>query len=455
MNKNTSVEKKRVSLIASPDGTNYLLPFILVTSLFLLWGVAHSILDILNVHFQQVLSLSRAQSGFVQFALFMGYFIMAFPGGLYIKRFGYKSGIIFGLTLFAVGAFLFYPAAAYGQYIAFLIALFILGSGSAILETAANPYSSALGPKETGPQRINFSQSFNGLGQVLGPLMGGLLVFGAHEGSADGKFDSLLTPYILIGIVVSLVAVAFLFTPMPNIQEGEGDGNEENPPIRALLKHPFLIMAVLAQFLYVAAQTGINSFFINYTMEELSDVLTPVKNILSHLGYLGEVFMPKNAEQASSLLLAFGGLTLFWIGRIIGTYLMKFYSASKLLMVYALINTILMILVTLSLGTVSLIALFACYFFMSIMFPTIFALGIRDLGVLTKKGSAFIVMAVVGAALCPPFMGAVADRFGMAIGFLVPMFGFAYVFYFALVGLKKEKASAGLEAGGTNSVVVK
>ncbi|MCX6968184.1 MAG: L-fucose:H+ symporter permease [Verrucomicrobia bacterium] len=437
---------KRVSLITSSDGSNYLLPFILVTSLFLLWGVAHSILDILNKHFQNVLALNRAQSGFVQFALFMGYFIMAVPGGLFIKRFGYKSGIIFGLTLFALGAFLFYPAAAYGRFFPFLLALFILGSGSAILETAANPYSSALGPKETGPQRINFSQSFNGLGQILGPLMGGLLVFGAQKRAGDGKFDSLLTPYMLIGVVVSLVALAFLVTPMPNIQEGNEEEGEENPPMKELLKHPFFIMAVLAQFLYVAAQTGVNSFFINYSIEEVKDIFTPVKAAMAHLGYFGEVFMPNNPEQASSLLLAFGGLTLFWIGRIIGTYLMKFFSPSKLLMIYALINTVLIFLVVLTLGTVSIIALFGCYFFMSIMFPTIFALGIRDLGALTKKGASFIVMAVVGAALCPPIMGAIADCYGMAIGFLIPMICFAYIFFFALIGVKKERIPQSLEA---------
>jgi FHS family L-fucose permease-like MFS transporter len=209
--------------------------------------------------------------------------------------------------------------------------------------------------------------------------------------------------------------------------------------MKALLKHPFFIMAVVAQFLYVAAQTGVNSFFINYSIEEVKDIFTPVKNIMSNLGFFGEVFMPKNPEQAGSLLLAFGGLTLFWIGRILGTYFLKFISPSKLLMIYALINTLLILLVVLTLGTVSVIALFACYFFMSIMFPTIFALGIRDLGSLTKKGASFIVMAIVGAALCPPIMGAIADSYGMAVGFLIPMFCFAYIFYFGMVGVKKEK----------------
>jgi FHS family L-fucose permease-like MFS transporter len=429
----------RTSLIKSPDGSSYLIPFILVTSLFLLWGVAHSLLDILNKHFQDVLEINKAKSGFVQSALFLGYFIMAVPGGLFIKRFGYKRGIIFGLSLFALGAFLFYPAAAYGEFFPFLMALFILGCGSAIIETAANPYSSALGPADTAPQRINFSQSFNGLGQVLGPLLGGLLIFGAEHQEGGGKFDSLLTPYMWIGGLVTVVAMAFVFTKMPYISEGTSGEKEENPPMKDLLKHPFFIMAVIAQFLYVAAQTGVNSFFINYSIEEVKDVFTPVKNIMENLGYFGEVFMPKNPEQAASLILAFGGLTLFWIGRIIGTYLLKFFSPSRMLFIYGLINTFLILLVVLTLGTVSVIALFACYFFMSIMFPTIFALGISDLGALTKKGASFLVMAVVGAAVCPPIMGLVADKTSMAVGFLIPMFCFAYVFYFGLTGMRREK----------------
>lgn len=433
------ITKSKEGLIKSPDGSSYLLPFILVTSLFLLWGVAHSILDVLNKHFQNILHVSKGQSGFVQFALFMGYFIMAIPGGMFIKRFGYKKGILFGLGLFALGAFLFYPAAAFGKFFPFLMALFILGCGSALLEIAANPYSSALGPAGTAPQRINFSQSFNGLGQVLGPLLGGLLIFGAEHSHEGEKFDSLLTPYMWIGVVVLIVGVAFLFTPLPDIKEGDENEKDYNPPLKALLKHPLFIMAVLAQFLYVAAQTGINSFFINYAIEEIHDILTPISELLGNLGYMGRVFMPKNPEQAASLLLAFGGLTLFWFGRIFGTYLLKFFPPGMLLMVYAIINTILMLLVVLTLGGISIAALFLSYFFMSIMFPTIFALGIRGLGPLTKKGSSIIVMAIVGAALCPPFMGSIADAAGMAVGFLVPLVCFVYVAFFGLTEYKKRE----------------
>lgn len=438
-----SKNKKTVSLIKSPDGTSYLIPFILVTSLFLLWGFAHGLLDVLNKHFQNILHVSKAQSGFVQFSLYIGYLVMSIPAGLIMKRFGYKFGIILGLGLFALGAFLFYPAATFGTFIPFLMALFVIACGLACLETAANPYSTVLGPKESAPRRINFSQSFNGLGWILGPLIGGLLIFGAEETGEAEKFDSILTPYMLIGSVVIIVAIAFIFTKLPDIKEKNSEGAEENPPMRMLLKHPFFILAVVAQFLYVAAQTGVNSFFINYVTEEVPGIITPVKNIMTNLGHFGDVFMPKNSEQAASLILAIGGMGLFWIGRISGSYFLKFMNPNKMLIVYGLINTLLMVLVVLGIGFISVIALFSTYFFMSIMFPTIFALGIRDLGALTKKGSSFLVMAVAGGAFCPPIMGAIADHLYMAIGFLIPMFCFAFISYFGIIGNKRflEKVS--------------
>lgn len=428
---------KRVSLIKSPDGANYLIPFILVTSLFLLWGFAHGLLDVLNKHFQNVLHISKAQSGFVQFSLYIGYLVMAVPAGLIMKKFGYKFGIILGLGLFAIGAFLFYPVSKFGTFIPFLVALFIIASGLACLETAANPYSTALGPRESSSRRINFSQSFNGLGWILGPLIGGLLIFGAAEKEGAEKFNSLLTPYMLVGTVVILVAIAFIFTHLPDIKEKDEDGYGENPPMRLLLKHPFFLLAVATQFLYVAAQTGINSFFINYVTEEVPNVLNPVKDVMSHLGHFGEIFMPKNPEQAASLILAIGGMGLFWLGRISGSYFLKFMNPNKMLIVYGAINAVFMLFVVLGFGFISVTALFTTYFFMSIMFPTIFALGIHDLGALTKKGSSFLVMAVAGGAFCPPIMGLIADKLNMAIGFLIPMVCFLFISYFGVIGYRK------------------
>lgn len=430
--------KKSVSLIKSADGTSYLVPFVLITSLFLLWGFAHGLLDVLNKHFQNVLHVSKAQSGFVQFSLYIGYLVMAVPAGMIMKRFGYKRGIILGLSLFGLGAFLFYPAAKLGLFFPFLLALFVIACGLACLETAANPYSTVLGPREFAARRINISQSFNGLGWILGPLMGGLFIFGAGRSvDTGGRFDSLIMPYMLVGSVVVAVAIIFAFTRLPEIKEESHTETAVDPPMRNLLKHPAFIIAVIAQFLYVAAQTGINSFFINYVTEEMSNVETPIKNIMLHLGSFGKVFMPQNPEQAASLILAFGGMGLFWIGRLLGSYLMKFFRPQRLLAVYAIINTCLTFLVLMSLGWASVIALFSTYFFMSVMFPTIFALGIRDLGPLTKKASAFLVMAVAGGAFCPPLMGAIADRLNMSIAFIIPMCCFAFIAWYAVWGNKK------------------
>ncbi|MFN8205980.1 MAG: L-fucose:H+ symporter permease [Bacteroidales bacterium] len=429
--------KKGLSLIKSSDGKNYLIPFILVTSLFLLWGFAHGLLDVLNKHFQNILHVSKAQSGFVQFSLYIGYLVMAVPAGLIMKRFGYKYGILLGLILFATGAFLFVPVAGIGAFWPFLVALFVIACGLTCLETAANPYTTVLGPPESASQRINFSQSFNGLGWILGPLIGGLLIFGAEHSGNSGKFDSLMTPYIIIGTVVLLVAVAFFFTHLPEIRETAIDEKEENPPIRLLFKHKYFVLAVIAQFLYVAAQTGVNSFFINYVTEEVPNVFAPVASVMEHLGKFGEVFMPKNPEQAASLILAFGGMGLFWTGRLTGSWLLGFVNPHKLLSIYAAVNTFLMVLVVMGLGFASVVALFSCYFFMSIMFPTIFALGISGLGTLTKKGSSFLVMAVAGGAFCPPIMGAIADKSGMAVGFFIPLACFAFIFYFARLKHKR------------------
>jgi len=431
--------RKKTHILKSSDGASYLLPFMLVTSLFLLWGFAHGLLDVLNKHFQNILHVSKAQSGFVQFSLYIGYLVMAVPAGLIMKRFGYKRGIIFGLLLFATGAFLFYPVAKLGSFWPFLIALFVIACGLTCLETAANPYTTVLGPKESASQRINFAQSFNGLGWILGPLIGGLLIFGATENDGSGKFDSLLTPYMIIGSVVLVVAVAFFFTNLPEIKEAQTEIKEENPPLYLLFRNRFFMLAVLAQFCYVAAQTGVNSFFINYVTEELPNIQEPVLKMMQNLGYFGEVFMPKNPEQAASLILAFGGMGLFWIGRLSGSWFLGRVVPGKLLSAYAFVNSILILLVVLGLGTISVVALFTCYFFMSIMFPTIFAIGIRDLGTLTKKGSSFLVMAVAGGAFCPPIMGAIADRVGMAIGFIIPLVCFIFIFYFGLLGIKRDR----------------
>ena len=429
---------KNSGLFRGENGRNYIVPFLFICSLFLLWGFAHGFLDVLDKHFQDLLHVSKAQSGFVQFSLYIGYLAMAIPAGLFIKRFGYQRGIILGLTIFATGAFMFYPAAKFEAFIPFLIALFVIACGLAFLETAANPYSTALGSKEGAARRINMSQSFNGLGWILGPLIGGLVIFGAETKSEAERFDSLVYPYLVTGCVVVVVALIFVFIKLPEIKESKKEGEEENPPMRALLKHPAFIAAVVAQFLYVAAQTGTNSFFINYVIDAIPGLTVPVSGIMGHLGHFGDFFMPRNDEQAASLILAIGGMGAFFIGRLTGAYFMKFFAPQRLLAVYACINVALVCLVIMDIGWLSVVALFSTYFFMSIMFPTIFALGIADLGPLTKKGSSFLVMAVAGGAFCPPVMGVIADNSTMAKGFIIPLFCFAFIVWYAIWGIGKK-----------------
>lgn len=403
------------TLFSAPDGKSYLVPFILITSLFLLWGFAHGLLDVLNKHFQGVFTMTKAESGLVQFSTYIAYFLMALPAGMFMKRFGYKKGIILGLCLFAVGAFAFIPAAYLHSASPFLIALFVIACGLCILETAANPYSTILGPEESGAQRLNLSQSFNGLGWILGPLVGGMLIFGGAE---DDPF-TLTKPYILVGSVVLLVAILFFFTKLPEVQVEEETDKEEKTIASvsgtvSMWRHPQFVRAIIAQFCYCAAQTGIFSFFINYVTE----VDTSMTNI------------------EASRILAFGGMALFMIGRLSGSFTMKWMSPARLLTWFALADAVCMALVVVSVGTVSLYALYLSFFFMSIMFPTIFALGLEGMGSSTKKASSYIVMGVAGGAFAPMLMGYIgADN--MAIEFVIPLLSFLYILYFALRCKKK------------------
>jgi len=399
----------------------FLIPFILVTSLFFLWGFAHGCIDVLNKHFQELLSMSKAKSAFLQFVFYGGYFLMALPAGFLMQKAGYKKGIIFGLLLFAVGAFLMFPATLVQSFGSFLLPLFIIACGLTCLETAANPYTTVLGPPESGERRINFSQSFNGLGWIAGPLVGGVLIFSTASGNNANKFSSIALPYMLIGTLVLIVAFLFWRVKFPPVKEESSDsvGEAGNAKIRDLLRHPHFVLAVVAQFLYVAAQTGINSFFINYVTEE----------------------MPQITNLQASKILAFGGFGLFWLGRFSGsTLFMRIIRPNRLLAFYALMNVITMALVVSGLGWISVVALFSTYFFMSVMFPTIFALGIKDLGPLTKKASSFLVMSIVGGALIPVLMGRIADVSTMALGFIVPLVCFAFITYYGLNGYKVRKA---------------
>ncbi len=399
------------SMFKGKNGENYFFPFILVCSLFLMWGFAHALLDVLNSHFQDILHISKAKSAFIQMSLYGGYFVMGIPAGILLKRYGYKKGIISGLLIFAIGSFLFYPATLIRSFLPFLFALFVIACGLTILESAANPYTTVLGHPSMGARRINLAQSLNGLGWILGPLIGGIFVF--SEG-AD-PFDSLAKPYLLIGALVLVIAVLFICTPLPQI---EAESNEIEQSVKSrykdLFKHKLFVFAVIAQFLYVAAQTGIGSFFINYVTE----------------------VVPHISHKTASEMLAFGGMGMFMVGRISGSYIMKYFSAQKLLGIYAIINTILMFFVVMGFGMASVVCIFGSYFFMSIMYPTIFAIGIENMGNNTEKASSVIVMSVAGGAAIPMLMGYIADLLSMSVGFLIPLICFAVI---ALFGFSKLK----------------
>jgi MFS transporter, FHS family, L-fucose permease len=395
----------------------FLVPFILVTSLFFLWGFAHSLLDVLNKHFQDILGITKARSGWVQASLYGGYAVMAIPAGMIMSRFGYKKGIIFGLLTYAAGAFLFMPAAHIQTFEFTLFCLFVIACGLTCLETAANPFSTVLGPKDTSEQRLNLSQSFNGLGWIMGPAIGGLLILGG-DGKDPNKFASMTLPYMIIGTLVLLVAIFFMLTKMPEIHEGEFDTHGDKGRYRDLLKYPHFKYAVVSQFLYVAAQTGINSFFINYVTET----------------------MPQFSNEKAAYLLSLGFI-FFMVGRFSGSVMMTWFKPNQMLALYASVNVLAMVFVIMGLGWLSIIAIYFTYFCMSIMFPTIFALGIKDLGGLTKKGSSFLVMMVAGGAICPMFMGWIADISRMAIGFTVPLVCFAFIIFFGLRGYKVKRAA--------------
>ncbi|MEP7232462.1 MAG: L-fucose:H+ symporter permease [Ginsengibacter sp.] len=395
------------------NNKNYLLPIILVTSLFLLWGLAYGLLDVLNKHFQETLNITKQRSTLLQAAYFGAYFLVALPAGYFIQKAGYKKGIITGLFLYASGALLFYPAAQYENFTFFLLALFVLASGLAFLETAANPYITVLGKPETSEFRLNLAQSFNGVGSFLGPIIGGALFFGTQVNEGASQLDTVKYVYIAIAAIVLIVAFLFFKTSMPEVKEEELVINEEGHVGKKLFQHTHFVWAIVAQFFYVAAQVGIAALFINYCTEKNVGI---------------------NNERASYLLS--GSLVLFTIGRFAGTALMKIIAPNKLLALYALINIALCFVVVVAPGIISVYSLMAIFFFESIMFPTIFALGVKNLGSYTKKGASYIIMSIVGGALVPVVMGTLATSYSTPFSYIVPLICFVFVFLFGVFGYK-------------------
>jgi len=405
----------------------YKLPYIFITSLFFLWGLAHGMLDTLDKHFQQILHLHKWQSSFIQFALYGAYFSMAIPAGIFMRRYGYKKGIVLGLFLFASGALLIAATAGFESFWVFLTCLFLLGCGLATLETAANPYTTKLGPRETAERRINLSQSFNGLAWVLGPLIA-LYIYNSTSEVEGEKFYSTILPMLAIGLLVLSVAFVFMRLKLPEISEEDEihahgfveTGIEEKPTFHIpLKKQSHFVFGVIAQFSYVAAQTGIFSYLINFVTDAGQHPRFDVK--------LAPYFLSI-------------GFALFMIGRMSGSYLMSLMKPTKLLAFCAILGAVLLPVVSMKLGWLSLISLYAVFFVMSIMFPTIFALAIKDLGPQTKRASSLLVMAIVGGAVFPPFMGLIADKFGMSIGFLAPIPFFAFIAFYAISGHKVKES---------------
>ena len=411
---------------------NYLFPFIMITSLFFMWGFVHNLDPILIPHLKRSFSLTLLQASLVDSSVYIAYFVMAIPAGLIMRKYGYKAGIILGLILFAIGSFLFIPAANTQLYEFFLGALFIIACGLTILETAANPFASLLGPKETSTFRLNFAQSFNGLAATLAPIIGGKIIL--VEGISDAKLStmpaaaqqaalaaeasSVKTPYLILGLIIVVIAIIFFFIKLPEITEEETSNQEassENAFLRAF-KHTHLKWAIVAQFFYVGAQVCVFNFFIVYAE--------------GAAGLDG---------QAAKWYLGFGVGLAFMIGRFVGTFLMKFYKPSNLLAIYSVITIVLCVVAMTVSGMLAIYNIIGIAFFMSIMFPTIFSLGIKDLGSDTKFGSSLIIMAIVGGALLPPIMARIADVSNIQIGYIVPLVCFAVIFFFGVHGHKITK----------------
>lgn len=379
-------------------------PFVLVTSLFFLWGLAHSILDVLNKHFQETMDgVGKTESALVQAVMYGGYFVMALPAGQIIKRYGYRAGVITGLLLYGIGALLFIPGGQLLSFPFFLFSLFVIGCGLTCLETSANPYVTVLGNAEGAARRINLSQSFNGLGWIVGPLIGGHFAFavGADKGS-------IAIPYAIIGVVVLCVALVFAQVKLPEVQADGVAQTESAHATDSLWKHRNFVYGLIALFLYVAAQTGINSFFINYVTEHAS-----VSNV--------------NA----SLLLGFGGMGLFMVGRMGGSWLMLRVRAERVLLYCAVGATLAMAVLLSGAGVAGVAAFMLCYLCESIMFPTIFALALKGVGQHTKRASSFLIMSIVGGAIAPVLMGLIADHASMAMAFIVPLCCFVVIAAYA------------------------
>lgn len=386
----------------------------LITSLFFMWGFARATLDVLNKHFQMAMEISVTRSTMVQATTYLGYFLMALPAGIFITRWGYRRGVVFGLVLFAAGSLLFVPAGSVGMFGFFLFALFVLGCGLAVLETAANPYASSLGPKSTAASRLNLAQSFNGLGCILAPVAMGSFLFSGDEGTGG----DVAVPYALMGLFVLVVALVFTRVKLPEISSPSGEISSQSSGVLQTIGQLWGMsgfrFGLLALFCYEVSEISINSLFLNYVTAD--GWMTP---------------------RTASVVLSFGALGVFMAARVAGSWVMSRVAAMKVLAVCAVGTVVCSALVIAGLGVASRIALFCIYAFEAIMFPTIFALTISGVGDdKAKIASSFLMMTPIGGALGTFLMGAAADAWGFSTAFIVPLVGYAVVLLYSLVNRK-------------------
>ena len=381
----------------------YVVPFALITSLFFLWGFARAILDVLNKHFQNALDISLTQSSLIQVTTYLGYFLTAIPAGWFINRQGYRRGVVFGLALFALGSLMFIPGAAIGTFYAFLLPLFIIGCGLVFLETAANPYASELGDKATASSRLNFSQSFNGLGCLFATYVVGQFLFnGSNEGG------DVVVPYTLLGILVMVIAVVFSRVHLPEIkhEETEEDRIKDTRIMKLFKHHPMFVFGLFSLLAYEIAEISINSYFINFVT--------------------GQGWMDDN----SAWMVLTVALGCFMVGRFLGSWIMRRIPAERMLMYCSLGSVSCLGVVLLDIGHWSMYALIANYLFEAIMFPTIFSLSLQGLGNLTKSASSLLMMTPIGGCFFL-LMGYVADQTNLVVPFLIPFIGYFIVLLYA------------------------
>jgi len=412
----------------------YLIPFILVTALFLFWGIPSNMNDILIKQFMKSFELNRLQAGLIQSAYYMGYFLLAIPAGLLMRRFGYKAGLVTGLILFSLGALLFWPAAIVGKFGMFLFALFVIASGASFLETGANPFIATLGDASSSERRLNFSQAFNPLGAISGVGIGTVFILSGIEHSPDnitvmkeaGTYEAYLhsetlrviVPYAVLGCVIFIWGLLMLATRFPEPHPDDILAKDNKGKIKDLLRYPHFYKGVLAQFCYVGAQVGTWSYFIQYIQD-----------------YTGE------HEKLAGTLLT-GTLGAFAIGRFSATWLMRYIQPSKLMAVYGTANIVLVLIAIVIPGWAGVWSIFLTSFFMSLMFPTIFAIGIKGLGENTKLGGSLMVMAIIGGAVFPPVMGVISDKTGsMALAMVMVLLGYIVVTWYSVSGFKHQTSN--------------